>query len=105
VTLPVDVRHRLAATAHREGVTHAQLALEAVDAHPRPARDDPWATPPTDRLAPPRRAAREREGMVPTTLYIDDARLASLDRLAGEAGMSRSELVRSALQANLPLEP
>jgi predicted transcriptional regulator len=101
VTLPVDLRRRLAATAQREGITHSQLALEAVDAHPRPTRDDPWATPPTDRLAPPRRSPRDTDGMVPTTLYLDDARLAALDRLAQHAGMSRSELVRSALQAHL----
>lgn len=101
MTLPVDTRRRLAATARQEGVTHSQLALEAVDAHPQPTRDDPWATPPTHKLAPPRRPTREADGMVPTTLYLDDARLAALDRLAQDAGMSRSELVRTALQAHL----
>jgi predicted DNA-binding protein len=101
VTLLVDLRRRLAATAQREGITHSQLALEAVDAHPLRTRDDAWATP-TDRLAPPRRSPRDTDGMAPTTLYLDDARLVALDRLAQHAGMSRSELVRSALQAHLP---
>lgn len=101
VTLPVEVRRRLAAAANREDVTHSQLALEAVDQHPRPAQQDPSATSPGDRLAPPREPAT-REGMVATTLYIDTARLARLDALATEAGISRSELVREALRRHLP---
>jgi metal-responsive CopG/Arc/MetJ family transcriptional regulator len=40
--------------------------------------------------------------VVPTTLYLDDTRLAYLDRLAQQANMSRSELVRTALQGHLP---
>lgn len=98
VTLPVDVRRRLADRAHHERITHSQLVLEAVDAHPRPARAETAAT--GGRLAPPRQT-RDTEGMVATTLYIDDDRLAELDRLVAEAGMTRSELVRRALQEHL----
>lgn len=101
VTLPVDVRRRLAATAERERVTHSQLVLEAVDQHPRPASES--QTPdPTKRLAPPRQPARDPDGMVATTLYLDPARLAVLDRLAAEAGVSRSALIRNALVQHLP---
>lgn len=100
VTLPVDVRRRLAKRAHDERITNSQLVLEAVDAHPRPPGTAQTEAPITGRLAPPRRI-RDAEGMVATTLYIDDDRLAQLDRLAAEAGMTRSELVRRALQQHL----
>lgn len=45
---------------------------------------------------------RLRQWPVVTTLYIDTARLARLDPLAIEAGVSRSELVREALRRHLP---
>lgn len=103
VTLPVDVRRRLAATAQRERVTHSQLVLEAVDHHPQ-LPSESTRPEPTDRLAPPRQPARDPDGMVATTLYIDEARLVILDRLAAEASLSRSAFVRNALRQHLSEE-
>ena len=100
VALAADVHRRLRAEADRRGVFKADVVLDGYSHHAEAMRRERAEV---QRGLPSRiRRRRAVEDATQCQLYLTDAERDQIDSLAGEIGVSRSDLVSRLLGLEVP---